>query len=443
MKTVYLESLGCARNLVDSEHMLGRLVNEQWVLVDDPAAARLIVVNTCSFIASAADESIDTILALAEYKKTGQCERLVVTGCLPQRYGRDIVLALPEVDLFLGTGAVPEITEYIRRLADFPDETCVLPDPNALSPDKSALARVPSSTHTAYLKIAEGCSRHCTYCIIPRLRGRYRSRSREDILCEARDLIGRGIREINLVAESTTDYGRDLDPRVSLAAVLEGLNALPGDFRIRLLYAYPDTLDDDVIRAVARLDKVCPYFDVPVQHAADPILKAMGRGYSRRDLLDLFARIRRLCPQAALRTTLITGFPGERVQDFNALLSFINEVRFDHLGVFTYSDAEDLPSHGLDAKVTEKTARKRADRIMEAQARVSLSVNQDHLGRVCRVLIEEAPEPGLYLGRTEFQAPEVDGMTFVYADDLRIGDMVWVTITDAHEYDLSGECHVD
>jgi ribosomal protein S12 methylthiotransferase len=440
MKTVYLESLGCARNLVDSEHMLGRLVEEQWQVVDDPAAAELIVVNTCSFIASAADESIDTILALAEYKKTGVCERLVVTGCLPQRYGRDIVAALPEVDLFLGTGTVPAITEHLIQIDDGSGDNCVLPDPNTLSPDKAALSRVPSSAHMAYIKIAEGCSRHCTYCIIPKLRGRYRSRSVDDILREARELIDRGVRELNLVAESTTDYGRDLVPQVNLASVLEALNDLPGDFRIRLLYAYPDTLDDDVIRAMARLDKVCPYFDVPVQHAADPVLKAMGRGYTRQDLLDLFARIRRLCPQAALRTTLITGFPGESRDDFNELLSFVTKVRFDHLGVFTYSDSDDLPSHGLANPVTEKTARKRADRIMEAQARISLSINQAHLGHRYRVLIEEQPEVGLYLGRTDFQAPDVDGVTFVYADHLSIGDRVEVTITDAHEYDLSGEC---
>jgi ribosomal protein S12 methylthiotransferase len=440
MKTVYLESLGCARNLVDSEHMLGRLVEEQWQVVDDPAAAELIVVNTCSFIASAADESIDTILALAEYKKTGVCERLVVTGCLPQRYGRDIVAALPEVDLFLGTGTVPAITEHLIQIDDGSGDNCVLPDPNTLSPDKAALSRVPSSAHMAYIKIAEGCSRHCTYCIIPKLRGRYRSRSVDDILREARELIDRGVRELNLVAESTTDYGRDLVPQVNLASVLEALNDLPGDFRIRLLYAYPDTLDDDVIRAMARLDKVCPYFDVPVQHAADPVLKAMGRGYTRQDLLDLFARIRRLCPQAALRTTLITGFPGESRDDFNELLSFVTKVRFDHLGVFTYSDSDDLPSHGLANPVTEKTARKRADRIMEAQARISLSINQAHLGHRYRVLIEEQPEAGLYLGRTDFQAPDVDGVTFVYADHLSIGDRVEVTITDAHEYDLSGEC---
>lgn len=436
---VYLESLGCARNLVDSEHILGRLVEERWEIVSAPEEADLIVVNTCSFISSAADESIDTILALAEYKTSGVCKQLVVVGCLPERYGRDIAEALPEVDLFLGTGAGLTIGDWVNRPLAAETEKCRLPDPNGVSPEKAALPRIQTLSHMAYIKIAEGCSRHCTYCIIPKLRGRYRSRSLKDILTEARSLIARGTRELILVAESTTDYGHDLDPPLGLEQVLNRLADLPGDFRIRMLYAYPDTLTDAVIEAVARLDKVCAYFDVPIQHAADSVLKAMGRRYTQSELRALFDRIRTLCPQAALRTTLITGFPGETEKDFKDLLTFVDEIGFDHLGAFTYSDAEDLASHRLAGHVSEKRSTTRMDRIMEAQARISYGINQQHVGKTYRVLVEENPEAGLYLGRTEFQAPDVDGLTFVYSDNLVVGDFVEVTITDAHEYDLSGE----
>lgn len=438
---VYLESLGCARNLVDSEHMLGQLVKDQWEIVQQPEDADLIVVNTCSFIASAADESIDTILELAQHKKNGTCKKLVVAGCLPERYGKDIASALPEVDLFLGTAAGISIGEQVARIPVDPTDNCVFPDPNSVSPEKSALPRVRTQSHMDYIKVAEGCSRHCTYCIIPKLRGRYRSRSEEDILNEARDLIDQGTRELILVAESTTDYGRDLDPPVGLESVLAKMSALPGDFRIRLLYAYPDTLTDAVIQAVGSLEKVCCYFDIPIQHAVNTVLKKMGRHYTQDDLRDLFGRIRNGFPHAALRTTVITGFPGESDTDFSDLLSFIKDISFDHLGVFTYSDSEDLPSHGLPDHVSEKRSQKRLDRIMAAQAKISYDINQNHVGQSYRVLIEENPEEGLYLGRTDFQAPDVDGLTFVYGKDLRLGDFVTVTITDAHEYDLSGDAH--
>lgn len=436
---VYLESLGCARNQVDSEHILGQLTTKDWARVDDPADADMIVVNTCSFIASAADESIDTILALAEYKEHGRCQTLVVAGCLPERYGKDIAETLPEVDLFLGTGAGLSILDSLDTMPTSRDDVCLLPDPNTVSPEKSHLPRDLSHPFLAYIKIAEGCSRHCTYCIIPSLRGRYRSRSLEDIVREAEDLISRGIKELVLVSESSTDYGEDLSPPVGLETVLNLLSELPGDFRIRLLYANPDTLSDAVIHAVGSGGKICRYFDIPIQHASGRVLKTMGRPYTREDLDELFEKIRASYPEAALRTTLITGFPGETEEEFNELQDFVERIEFDHLGVFTYSDSEDLPSHGLPDHVSGDVAEERRDRIMDAQAGISYLVNEAHVGQTYRVLIEEMPEAGLYLGRTEFQAPDVDGLTFVYAENLTIGEFCDVTITDAHEYDLSGD----
>lgn len=424
---------------MDSEHIMGQLTQNAWTPVDDPSQADLIVVNTCSFISSAADESIDTILALAEHKKTGTCKTLVVAGCLPERYGKDIAEALPEVDLFLGTGAELTILESMGQLSEERHDVCVLRDPNTVSPEKAHLPRIRSQAHVAYIKIAEGCSRHCTYCIIPSLRGTFRSRSVADIVAEARQLIGQGVRELILVSESSSDYGMDLSPHVGLETVLENLSALDGDFRIRLLYTNPDTLSDKVIHAVGSLDKMCCYFDVPIQHASDHMLKKMGRPYTKSDLEQLFDRIRSAYPHAALRTTAITGFPGEKNKDFNELAVFIKEIGFDHLGVFTYSDSEDLPSHRLSGHVPGDVAQVRSDKIMEIQADISLAINQAHVGQTYRVLIEEEPEQGLYLGRTDFQAPDVDGLTFVYGENLTVGEFTNVVITEAHEYDISGD----
>lgn len=436
---VYLESLGCARNQVDSEHIMGQLTQHAWTQVDDPSQADLIVVNTCSFISSAADESIDTILELAEYKKNGSCKTLVVAGCLPERYGEDISEALPEVDLFLGTGAGLTIMDSMSNLTANPNEVCVFKDPNTVSPEKARLPRIRTQAHVAYIKIAEGCSRHCTYCIIPNLRGTYRSRSVGDIVTEARQLIDEGVKELIIVSESSSDYGMDLSPSVGLETVLEGLSGLDGDFRIRLLYTNPDTLSDAVIHAVGTLGKLCCYFDIPIQHASDHILKKMGRPYTRSQLESLFDRIRTAFPHAALRTTLITGFPGEMNKDFNALMEFVQQIGFDHLGVFTYSDSEDLPSHRLPGHVSEDVAQKRSDKIMEAQTEISLDINHTHVGKTYRVLIEEEPEEGLFLGRTDFQAPDVDGLTFVHGENVIVGEFRDVVITAAHEYDLSGD----
>lgn len=435
---LFLESLGCARNLVDSEVMLGKLARAGFDLTREPAEAEIIVVNTCSFIRAAADESIDTILELARLKASGRCRRLIVTGCLPERYRQAISAALPEVDVFLGTGAFHRIVEAAR--GGVPPHGCLLPDPDLTPPAAGAEPRVQAAPHWAYLKIAEGCSRYCTYCIIPKLRGRQKSRPLESLLAEARTLIAAGARELVLVAQETTAYGRDLAGAPGLDRLLAELAALSAAVRIRFLYGHPESIDEAVIRTVARRPTLCPYFDLPVQHASDPILKRMGRGYGQKELLALFASIRAGVPGAALRTTVIVGFPGESEEDFNRLLGFVETVEFDHLGVFTYSDAEDLPSHRLPDPVPPAVAGRRRDRLMRLQREISSRRLQAHLGRVHEVLIEEASAEGGYVGRTVFQAPEVDGITYVNAaGTLQIGQVVPVAITDSLDYDLVGE----
>ncbi len=434
---VHLVSLGCARNQVDSEGMLGRLAQAGWRIVAEPDDADVIVVNTCSFIEAAADESIDTIIALSRYKTDGVCRSLIVAGCLPERYGEAIGRELPEVDLFLGTGAFDRIVDAVEGL--LAENRCILPDPDAIAVSDPDAPRVPTLAHSAYLKIAEGCSRTCTYCIIPKLRGRQKSRSSADIVAEARRLAAAGTREIILVAQDSTAYGRDLADGSSLAGLLGRLSEISDDIWIRILYGHPESIDDGTIRVMAERPNVCSYFDLPIQHASDRMLGRMGRRHTQSDLHRLFERIRKTAPDAALRTTVIVGFPGETDRDFKTLLSFVETVGFDHLGVFTYSDAEDLPSHRLDGHVSPAVARRRHDRLMERQIAISAEKNARYLGRTLAVLIEESPESDLFLGRTAFQAPEVDGLVYVRGPHLSLGRFAAVTITDTLEYDLVGD----
>ena len=419
--------------------MLGRLTAAGWTVTDEPDQAETIVVNTCGFIASAADESIDTILEMARFKRQGTCRRLIVAGCLPQRYREPIADALPEVDCFLGTGAFDEIVSAVGGTGP----VCRLPDPDLTPVQGQSAPRLLTSVHTAYLKIAEGCSRHCTYCIIPRLRGRQKSRHPDAIVAEAAALIAGGAKELTLVAQDTTHYGSDLAPPTSLGRLLNRLSALSDTVWLRVLYGHPSSIDEPTIRAIGGLGNVCPYFDLPIQHASDRVLRRMGRGYTQAELYRLFDRIRDLVPDAALRTTVIVGFPGETDADFKELMDFIQTVGFDHLGTFVYSDSEDLPSHGLDHPVSTATARRRRDRLMSAQQELSRSVNGKHVGKPYPVLIEAHPEPDLFVGRTQFQAPEVDGVTYVKwtGDGQRpkVGDMTTSRITEAMAYDLAGE----
>lgn len=454
---LYLLSLGCARNQVDSEVMLGRIKKAGWTIVEEPETAAVIVVNTCSFIEDAVEESIEMIFELARYKQAGSCKRLVVAGCLPQRYREQIVDLLPEVDAFIGTGAFDHIVDAIEG-SKF-SKRCLLPDPDMVAPRETDAPRALSAPHMAYLKVAEGCNRHCTYCIIPRLRGKQRSRPPEEVISEARDLLAGGVKELVLVAQDTTAYGKNLNPPTDLSRLIEALSDLaanPGHRSasridgndgsgtwIRVLYGHPESIDDSFIKTVASHPNVCSYFDIPIQHASSAVLKKMGRRYARDDLRRLFDKIRSKVQGASLRTTLMVGFPGEREKDFKTLLQFVEETQFDHLGVFLYSDSKDLASHALPGHVPAGVAQERYDQLMCCQLDISARNYQKYIGQTLEVLVEEAVENKLYAGRATFQAPEVDGMTYIKSApaqaDPRIGSFSRIRVTDAMDYDLIGD----
>jgi ribosomal protein S12 methylthiotransferase len=439
--------------------MLGRLREKGWTITDDPADAEVIIVNTCSFIEPAVNESIDTIFELAEYKQKGALRRLIVTGCLPQRFGQEIVKTLPEVDVFLGTGAFDKIAEAAGDSLDSDDldgPDCILPNPDLLPLQGQNTPRVQSSSYMAYLKIAEGCSRHCTYCIIPQLRGKQKSRLSADIIAEARHLNSSGIKELVLIAQDTTSYGKDSRQDSDFSQLLTGLSDISepkrfcsgkagcaDDLWIRVLYMHPESIEDSVIKAVAENENICSYFDIPIQHADNTVLKRMGRNYTRDDLRMLIDKIRLRIPDAAIRTTVIVGFPGEADKHFDTLLSFVEDLRFDHLGVFIYSDFKDLPSHELTDHVPEHVANMRYDRLMSIQAEISLENNLKYAGRTIKVLVEESLEDNLFAGRTFFQAPDVDGITYIKTSKLhsglKTGSFADVKITETQEYDLTGE----
>jgi len=445
---LYLESLGCARNQVDSEIMTGRLRKAGWKITDDPEEAETIVVNTCSFIEDAAQESIDVILELAEYKKEGVCRRLVVTGCLPERYREQIIKSLPEADVILGTCAFDQIAKAARGPQY--SHQCVLPDPDLVQLQTQDAPRDLTSPHVAYLKIAEGCSKACTYCIIPKLRGKQKSRLPQEIVAEATTLISGGVNELVLVAQDTTAYGNDLSERTNLSQLMESLagiriedgsRAAPPWFRV--LYGHPESIENSFIESLASHSHLCSYFDIPIQHVSPAILKKMGRRYAKDDLYDLFDRIRGRVPDAALRTTVIVGFPGETHADFDALMQFVEDVRFDHLGVFIYSDAEDLASHHLSDHVPKQLATDRYHQLMSTQSGISSENNRKYIGQAVKVLVEESLDNHLFAGRTNFQAPEVDGIAYINAAKmpfgLKIGSFADMRVTDAMEYDLMGE----
>ena len=444
---VYLESLGCARNQVDSEIMIGRLKKAGWILTDDPAEAETIVVNTCSFIEDAAQESIDVILELAGYKKEGTCDRLVVAGCLPERYREQILQSLPEVDVFLGTGAFDQIVKAAGE-PQFSHQ-CLLPDPDLIAGREKDSPRDLILPHLAYLKIAEGCSKACTYCIIPKLRGRQKSRPPEAIISEALRLMTAGAKELVLVAQDTTAYGKDLSTPVNLSRLVGDLAVIGDDDQwgsakpwIRVLYGHPESIEDSFIDTVASHSNLCPYFDIPIQHVSPTILKGMARRYNRDELYRLFDRIRNQVPAAVLRTTIIVGFPGESDKDFDQLLKFTEDVQFDHLGVFIYSDSDDLASHQLADHVPNAVATDRYHQLMSAQSGISSEINQKYIGKTLKVLVEECLDNHLFAGRTNFQAPEVDGISYISTDQspfkLKIGSFVDMRVTDAMEYDLMG-----
>lgn len=436
---VSVESLGCAKNLVDSEIMMGLLSQYNYQLTNDPTEADIIIVNTCGFIEAAKQESIDTIIGLGRLKETGNCKILVVAGCLGERYADELLKELPEVDVIIGTGNYPEIIQVLdealkgNRIAKSGDVHV------KISEDLPRLLATPG--YTAYLKIADGCDNCCTYCIIPKLRGSYRSRSMENILEEAKTLGQKGVKELILIAQDTTRYGIDLYGELKLPELLRRLCMIEGIQWIRILYCYPDVISDELINTMAEEEKICKYLDLPIQHCNNTILKRMNRKTTKEHILTIIEKLRRRMPDIALRTSLIVGFPGETEEQFEELKSFVEEVKFDKLGVFTYSQEEDTPASRLKNQIDEETKNARRDEIMVMQKDISLKKNIEKIGKIYDILVEEKiEEDNVYIGRTAYDAPEIDGIVYFPAVcPLNPGDFAKVRITDALEYDLMGE----
>ncbi|MGN0480600.1 MAG: 30S ribosomal protein S12 methylthiotransferase RimO [Lachnospiraceae bacterium] len=437
MKIMFV-SLGCDKNLVDTEMMLGLLRKAGFEFTDDEYEAEVIVVNTCCFIHDAKQESVNSILEMAAHKED-KCKALIVTGCLAQRYKDEIITEIPEVDACLGTASFDKIVEVVEDVLR-QKKTMVFDDINrmAVVDEKRVIT---TGGYYEYLKIAEGCDKHCTYCAIPGIRGNYRSVPMEKLLEQAEYLAGCGVKELILVAQETTVYGTDIYGRKSLPLLLEKLSLIEGIEWIRILYCYPEEITDELIEAIKKLPKVCHYLDIPIQHGSNAILKRMGRRTTKEELIDIIDRLRTEIPDISLRTTLITGFPGETKENHQELMEFVNEMEFDRLGVFTYSAEEDTPAASFDNQVDEEVKEQRRDEIMELQQEIAYDLANKKIGRIYRALIEgKVADENAYVGRTYMDAPNVDGYIFINTDEeLMSGDFVNVRVTGALEYDLIGE----
>lgn len=432
-------SLGCDKNLVDTEVMLGMLAEKGHQMVDSETDADVIVVNTCCFIHDAKEESIQTILEMAEYKKSGSCKALIVTGCLAQRYRQEILDEIEEVDAVLGTTSYDKIVDAIEDALKG-QRSLELTDLDAL-PLVESKRLVTTGGHFAYLKIAEGCDKHCTYCIIPKIRGNFRSVPMERILKEAEELVAQGVKELILVAQETTLYGKDLYGEKTLPKLLKELCKISGLYWIRILYCYPEEITDELIQVIKEEDKICKYLDLPIQHASDDVLKRMGRRTSKAQLVDVIRKLRTEIPNIAIRTTLITGFPGETQEQHEELMEFIDEMEFERLGVFTYSPEEDTAAARMDDQIEESVKEDRQADLMELQQEIAFELAEDMIGKEVLVMIEgKVADENVYVGRTYKDAPNVDGLIFVEADvELMSGDFARVRVTGALEYDLIGE----
>ncbi|MFV0527393.1 MAG: 30S ribosomal protein S12 methylthiotransferase RimO [Lachnospiraceae bacterium] len=436
---VLFVSLGCDKNLVDSEEMLGLLAREGHSLVDEEEKADIIVVNTCCFIQDAKEESIETILGMVPYKTEGVCKALIVTGCMAQRYKEEIIEEIPEVDAVLGTSAYDTLIEAINTaLGGHRAITCISPDVSVETPGRRLLT---TGGHYAYLKIAEGCDKHCTYCIIPSLRGKYRSVPLENLVSQAQELAEAGVKELILVAQETTLYGMDLYKEKRLHQLLEALSEVQGIVWIRVLYCYPEEIYPALVEAIARLPKVCNYIDLPIQHANNEILRRMGRRTTKEELIAIVTDIRARIPGVFLRTSLITGFPGETQEQHEELMAFVNAMEFDRLGVFTYSAEEDTPAASFSEQIPEEVKEDRKIELMELQQEISYDKGQERIGQEMLVMMEgRLEEENTYVGRTYGDAPNVDGYIFVAASQTLVsGDFAKVRVTGALEYDLMGE----
>ena len=436
---ILFTSLGCDKNLVDSEMMIGLLQDRGYEFTDDEQEADIVVINTCCFIGDAKEESIENILEMAELKKSGQLKALIVTGCLAQRYKEEVQKEIPEVDAILGITNINQIVDAIDEILQGKSENHIN-DINA--PLVYGQKRVVTTGgHFAYLKIAEGCDKHCTYCIIPKIRGDYRSVPKEVLLKEARELVASGVKELILAAQETTVYGVDLYGHKALPELLRELCAIEDLRWIRILYCYPEEITEELIQVMKEEPKICHYLDMPIQHASDAILSRMARRTSEAELREMVAKLREEIPDICLRTTLISGFPGETQEDFEKLYRFVNEMEFDRLGVFCYSPEEDTPAATMPNQVPEEVKASRRDELMELQQAVAFEKAERKVGAKMEVLIEGfLPEDDVYVGRSYMDAPSIDGMVFVYSDrELQTGDMVMVEVTDSKEYDLEAK----
>lgn len=438
MKILFI-SLGCDKNLVDSEKMLGLLDEKGYCMTDDETAADVIVINTCCFINDAKEESVQTILEMAEYRKNGNCKALIVTGCLAQRYQKEITEEIPEVDAVLGTTSYDKILEAIENALNgqvyerFEDiQRLALPEGKRL---------LTTGGHYAYLKIAEGCNKHCTYCIIPKVRGNFRSVPMEQLVTEAESLAREGVKELILVAQETTLYGTDLYGEKSLHTLIRRLCAIQGIRWIRVLYCYPEEIYEELIQTMKEEPKFCHYLDLPIQHASDGILRRMGRRTTRKDLEQIIGRLREEVPDIILRTTLITGFPGETEEQHQELMEFVDQMEFNRLGVFTYSPEEDTPAASMAEQIPEAVKQRRRDELMELQQEVAFDLAEDMVGQSVWAMIEgQVSGENAYVARTYGDAPGVDGYLFINTDEVLVtGDFAKVKITGACEYDLIGE----
>ncbi len=438
MKILFI-SLGCDKNLVDTEVMLGLLNKRGYTFTDDETMADVIAINTCCFIGDAKEESINTILEMAEYKNSGKCKALVVAGCLAQRYKDEIQKEIPEVDAIVGTSSFDKIVDVIDSVLAGKNENVLL-DVNRL-PEVNNGRVVTTGGYYSYLKIAEGCDKYCTYCIIPKVRGHYRSIPMEKIIESAKELVAKGVKEINLVAQETTLYGTDLYGKKSLPTLLRELCKIDGLYWIRILYCYPEEITQELVEVMKEEDKICNYLDLPIQHASDTILKKMGRKTNKAELKEKIAMLRKEIPDIVLRTTLIAGFPGETDEQHEEVLEFIDEMEFDRLGAFAYSPEEDTPAANMPDQIDEEVKEDRRDAIMELQQEIAIDKSYSRIGNTYLVMIEgKVANENAYVGRTYMDAPNVDGYIFVNTpEELMSGDFVYVKVTGAQEYDLIGE----
>lgn len=434
-----LISLGCSKNLVDSENFIGILINKKgFEVTSELSEAEMIIVNTCGFIGDAKKESIETILEVSEFKQTGKLKKLIVTGCLAQRYAEDILKELPEVDAVIGTGEIDKIEKVVDEI--FADKKSVETSSMNFLADANTDRVLTTASHTAYLKISEGCDRKCTYCIIPQLRGRLRSRTIEDILIEAKKLVASGVRELNLLAQETTEYGIDLYKEKSLAKLMKELVKIEDLKWIRTYYMYPDSVTDELIEVMKNEEKICKYFDIPIQHVSDSILQNMGRAKTGAHLKDILYKIRKEIPNATFRTSVIVGFPGETEKDFEELKEFIEEFKFDYVGVFKYSREEDTKAYDMANQVPEDIKEKRWVELTNLQSKIAENKNRAMLGQIVEVMIDGVSSESEYLleGRTKGQALEIDGKVLTNDGTAKPGEIVKVKLEQNFDYDFIG-----